>query len=878
MLDRDPQLRQPSEGLPILRGTGYPGASSASGSSTQAIQPGAGGSTKALETTSLFSDLVLSPLSRGSVEFVPAVHSRLQAISLELLEGEQLSSIQTLLGPVNNNSLSEFLKYAAYLASNNMLRPIKCDQILKWFAENSNHSALTTLFSAKLQLPTIDAFARCLFEGTLRTQNAEVLRILLKAGVDPNSPTSIMDGFTPLQVVVSGRDETLVQTLLDAGADINALSTGRIGVSALHIALARPDVDMVKMLLHAGADVNVAERVHCNRTVLQVAAETGDVALVKFLLREGADVNAAAANSQRNNNLSAGSTALQFAAGYDERPSLHFAKLLLDAGANINAPPYWAPEEIWFEDCEEEEEGYGITALQGAAGYGNIELIQILLDAGADVNAPPAAGPWGGMTALQIAASRGMIESVRLLLSAGANVNAPATSNRLTGRTALQAAAEVGNLAIAQLLLEAGANINAPGYPALSFAFKSSNSLLLVPTLLDAGADVNGYGCSPLLLAIQSKQCKQLVPILLDAGADINRFSHTNFDTGGRISPLIAAATEGDIRLVELLLAMGADVNAAFEITALEMAISRGHLEIIEVLLSAGAFPNTVSAHGTVLDGPVIGDDVELVKILLSRGVNVNQYFPQDSSSDVAWVSNALPLTAISGNLVMAQLLLDAGAAVDASLMDYKEVTYKDPDDELGRTALLSAIGEGEDELTALLLRAGANVNARPQPFGGRTALQAAAKRGNMELVQTLLDMGAKVNDPAHADSGRTALQAASIEGHIDLVRFLLEVGADPNAAGAESRGVTALQGAAIQGHLGIALILIEADADPNAPSAKFHGRTALEGAAENGRLDMLQLLLNAGADIGGNYPERARDLALKNGHAVVAKVLEKFC
>jgi len=100
-------------------------------------------------------------------------------------------------------------------------------------------------------------------------------------------------------------------------------------------------------------------------------------------------------------------------------------------------------------------DAHGITALQGAACSGDIELVQILLDACADVNPPPGAGPFGGRTALQIAAGHD-IELVQLLLSVGANVNAPAASNRLTGRTALQAAAEVGNIESVQMLLEVG--------------------------------------------------------------------------------------------------------------------------------------------------------------------------------------------------------------------------------------------------------------------------------------------------------------------------------------------------------------------------------------------------------------------------------------
>ena len=899
MFDRDSQLRQPSGSLPGFRGTIHPSLSSASGSSTQAVQLGVSGGATAAATASLFSGLVPSSVARESVEFVPAVHSRLQAISLELFEGEQLSSIQALLGPINKKFLTEFLKYAAYLASNNILGEQECDQILQCFVENSNLSALATLFSTKLQLPTVDAFARCLFESALRIRNAEVLQILLKAGVDPNTPNRIT-GSTPLQAVVSRGDMLLGQTLLDAGADINALSTG--GESALHTAIFAQDDEMIQMMLDADADVNVAGRIHCSRTVLQSAAERGDVSLVEFLLDAGADVNAPAASSLRSNNRSAGCTALQQLAAMGELYS-ESVEQFVGAGADINAPPYWAPEE-WYEDSGiYGPDSHGITALQGAVYSGVIELVQLLLDACADVNAPPAAGPLGGMTALQIAARCG-IELVQLLLSVGANVNAPSASNRLTGRTALQAAAEFGNIEVVQMLLEAGANINASGYPVLSLALASKSSLLLVPILLDAGADVNatensplksaiesahgghfvpilleagaevnGPGCSPLVWAIQSKQHEQLVPILLGAGADVNG------DATHRKSPLTAAVEIGDVYLVERLLALGAEVNVTYGETALEAAISGKRLEMIQVLLSAGADPNGASEYagpGTLLSVPVMKGDIKLVEALLSFGVNANNYHHQDGL-DPAWVSNALPIAAQSGNKDMVQLLLDAGAAVDASYLNIDTDASSEDIDVLGTTALLSAVRHGRNELAALLLQVGANVNTRPQPFGGWTALQAAAKCGNTELVRTLLDKGAHVDDPAHTELGRTALQAASFEGHIDLVLLFLEAGADPNAPPAESRGITALQGAAIQGHLRIALLLIEAGADPNAPPAKFHGRTALEGAAEHGRLDMLQLLLNANADIGGGQPERAREFALQNGHTVVAKVLDQL-
>ncbi|OCK89478.1 ankyrin, partial [Cenococcum geophilum 1.58] len=94
----------------------------------------------------------------------------------------------------------------------------------------------------------------------------------------------------------------------------------------------------------------------------------------------------------------------------------------------------------------------GRTALQAAAGKGNIELVQILVDAGADVNIPPANER--GYTALQAAAIGGYVRIAQLLLNTKADVNA--ASAIIRGRTALEGAAEHGRIDMLQLLLNAG--------------------------------------------------------------------------------------------------------------------------------------------------------------------------------------------------------------------------------------------------------------------------------------------------------------------------------------------------------------------------------------------------------------------------------------
>ena len=120
--------------------------------------------------------------------------------------------------------------------------------------------------------------------------------------------------------------------------------------------------------------------------------------------------------------------------------SLSLIKLLLESGADINAPA---------------GDNLGRTAIQAASSseLPTMELIDFLLNAGADTNAP--AGFRGGVTALQGAAIRGHMRIALKFLEAGADVNAdPADCE---GRTALDGAAEHGRLDMVQMLLEAGA-------------------------------------------------------------------------------------------------------------------------------------------------------------------------------------------------------------------------------------------------------------------------------------------------------------------------------------------------------------------------------------------------------------------------------------
>jgi len=125
----------------------------------------------------------------------------------------------------------------------------------------------------------------------------------------------------------------------------------------------------------------------------------------------------------------------------------------------------------------------------------------------------------------------------------------------------------------------------------------------------------------------------------------------------------------------------------------------------------------------------------------------------------------------------------------------------------LGRTPLHLAAAAGHDKLVALLLSAGANMNAAAD--GGWTALHWAAMRGHPEVVRILLNGGAEV-DP-RAQDGSTPLYWAAREGFAECVGLFLMAGAD--AGKRDYKGRSPQDVAAKRGHDAVVKLLHGDDA-----------------------------------------------------------------
>ncbi len=190
-----------------------------------------------------------------------------------------------------------------------------------------------------------------------------------------------------------------------------------------------------------------------------------------------------------------------------------------------------------------------------------------------------------------------------------------------------------------------------------------------------------------------------------------------------------------------------------------------------------------------------------------------------------------------------------------------------------GNTALIVASRQNSIELVRLLLRRGANVQAR----GHRqyTALLMASKSGHVDIVRLLLDNGAEVTE--ETKHGANVLILASWMGHIDVVNALIarpDIDVNKN----DSPGRTALMAACMKGHADVVIALL---AHPDIRINQTDGarKTALHFASEAGHLVIVRLLLardDIELEIGQWQGYTALDFAKRKHHADVEKVLRE--
>lgn len=355
-------------------------------------------------------------------------------------------------------------------------------------------------------------------------------------------------------------------------------------------------------------------------------------------------------------------------------------------------------------------------------------------------------------------------------------------------------------------------------------------------------------------------------------------------------------------------------IQALFYKNVLELEKTDPNAAFLRLLTVSSEPERDADLPDEALFGPVIRDQVSLVKALLASGANIAatnkdretvlhlaakrgsaqmlSALLQNSSrgvrADSEAVNNdqrtALHCAVQGGHLDAARVLINQGAdkgardsrgktAIDL-LQAYKEEPLKEL---LGSTwsslqPLHRAVIEGRPERVKQQLRKGAKVNEKDAH--SMTPLHHAAELGNPEVVKLLIDHGAKLN--ATNTYWTTPLHLVANGGHVEAMTLLLATrqesdtadysrGADPRMEDYYSR--TAMHFAAIGGHSKAVKLLHD---HGGSWSFDAYHKTELHYTASMGHTETVELLLNIGAPVDlANYAKcRALSCAAAGGHA----------
>lgn len=299
------------------------------------------------------------------------------------------------------------------------------------------------------------------------------------------------------------------------------------GMTPLHTATARGGSEILDILAKKCRNIEIQCKDYTKDTPLILAARRGKVTSISVLLDNGAAIEG------RND----GDYTPLMCASYECHASA--VEVLLQRGANPNS---------------RDKKGFSGSPLLLASGRNDlgIETMKLLVQYGADVN--PTFHPIG-WTPLLKACDMGNDGEVEFLLSVGANPNVKDTSKRTPLRHAIHHSRERS----VELLLKAGAEREA----------------------------VFDDGLRPVHLAAICGNYK-IMQMLVEVDIDVNVRAGEKLRRG---TPLHMAVLKGQATVVKILLAKGAEVNAADALgkTPLDHAVAAGDEILEDILKAAGA-------------------------------------------------------------------------------------------------------------------------------------------------------------------------------------------------------------------------------------------------------------------------------------------------
>lgn len=282
-------------------------------------------------------------------------------------------------------------------------------------------------------------------------------------------------------------------------------------------------------------------------------------------------------------------------------------------------------------------------------------------------------------------------------------------------------------------------------------------------------------GLSPLWYTLLSRRIPLMKIILSQCPDPLQRHGSAYV----LVTPLERAAREGDEECTKVLLRTehgGLDA----EVEAFSAAASNGHLKILELLLAHNAKLSSTAGHDAMCKA-CAGGRTDAVIFLLDHGV--------PTTKDMQFLCSAVPTHELL------KVLLDRGIglgglskALTLSVSeDYKESTalllshgaQKEPH------AVTRSVKDGCRKTAIRLIEAGYNISGRYLERR-RAPLHYAAEQGYHDVAVVLLSAGAPAT--TYDRDEKTPLHLAAAGGHDGCVELLLSHGADVLAEDPEGR------------------------------------------------------------------------------------------
>lgn len=606
------------------------------------------------------------------------------------------------------------------------------------------------------------------------------VQILLEAGTDLKQ-----GGIPPIAAAAmnSKYGAEIIRLLASAGADPNAVCgmdvRGGEGLSAV-------DVASTNSNLTALLDVGAAPRFSNLLAIRQgISREPGLSVLVKRLIDAGLDVDVRNANDN--------STFLMNIADSNDADAF---KLLIDAGANVNAKDdnqktvlhYVIQKLIWVSYEVKNETGKLLNREK-------LNIIKLLIDAGADVNAKDK----NGITPLSLAMDRLDCQSFSMLIENGADLKSISSDNG-DYDALMEFAVKCGGGTV-KAVLASGADSN----QIISSRFTigenlpiciaiENNALSSLRALLEGGASAKDSPCGmPILFSVLKNEFfeeglnKNDIQLLIYAGADVNAKSELS-----EKSPLMSAANLGKTEVFNALLDAGSRIEDVdiYGNSVLHYAVESNSLDIVEILLQKKVNIDAVNVHR---ETPLMkAKSPEMAEKLISAGANIHaademennvlqRVLREENVEDTALfliksgadskVSNKDGVSPLHSAVMnqykrVYEKLIDIGADVNAK-------------DNSGVTPLMIASYVMDKDAVRILLEHGADVHAKDK--NDITALMRSfdnydiTNKSNINIIQTIADMLIDAGSDIHAVSKYgSVLSFAVRSGSADIVNKLL--------------------------------------------------------------------------------------------------------